>query len=74
MTDSPPPAPTIPGQQMAFERCRFVERVVFSTHDSAVPVTITYPSPLKSHELDDLESFLQIWIKSQRRRSQKELP
>lgn len=48
---------------------RYAERVVFSTDDSAVPVTISYPAPLRPHELQDLRAFLDVWLRSQERRS-----
>ena len=47
---------------------RYAERVVFSTDDSAVPVTISYPAPLRPHEIADLKEFFAIWIRSQERR------
>jgi hypothetical protein len=48
---------------------RYTERVVFSTDDSAVPVSITYPAPLNAQEIADLEEFFVIWIRSQKRRT-----
>jgi len=56
------------------DKVRHVERVVFSTDDVAVPITITYPSPLRQHELSDLEELLRIWVRSQRRRSESPAP
>jgi hypothetical protein len=50
------------------ERTRFVERIIFSTDDSAVPITITFPSPLRQHELQDLKALMEIFYRSQERR------
>lgn len=48
---------------------RYAERVIFSTDDSAVPVTISYPAPLRLHEIADVKEFFAIWIRSQERRA-----
>jgi len=48
---------------------RIAKRVVFSTDDTAVPVTITYPDPMEIHEVADLREFLTIWLKGLDRRA-----
>jgi len=48
---------------------RHVERVIFSTDDPVVPVTITYPAPMDQQELADVKEFLAIWVRSMERRT-----
>lgn len=57
-------------RKLAMSEVRFAQRIVFSTDDPAVPVTIVYPSPLKPHEIDDVAEMLSLWIKQQRRLSE----
>ena len=48
---------------------RIAKHVVFSTDDTAVPVTVTYPDPMAPHEVLDLREFLTIWLKGLERRA-----
>jgi len=50
------------------KQIRYAKRVVFSTDDSAVPVQIVWPDPLSAEEIQDLEEFLQLWMRGLKRR------
>ena len=50
-------------------KIRYMQRAVFSTDDPSFPFIITYPSPLGAAEFSDIEQFLALWLKTQKRLS-----
>jgi len=50
---------------------KVVDQVRFSTDDLATPIIINFPRPMSQQELDDFEQLIALFIKTQRRISEK---
>jgi hypothetical protein len=46
----------------------------WSTDDLVVGVNITFPDPMSVDELDELQEFLDLWMRGMRRRASPPIP
>lgn len=44
-------------------KVRFAKTITFSTDDSVVGISITWPEPLSRDELSELKEFVAIWLR-----------